>query len=150
MDRASNGPHPGPRTGNFTVEDQRSSGRQRNFEAENAQKTCENRPKKCFTQENSRQMSREFSRLLYWRTKSRHRPPPGTSPVNPSAEENLGSYVEGIIAGLSQQDKTSDISFLAPVPATAEANQQEKTTTKESKNPTSSEILEGQVFRRFH
>ena len=38
VDRASNGLHPGPRTGNFTVEDQKSSGRKRNSEAENAQK----------------------------------------------------------------------------------------------------------------
>ena len=29
VDRASNGLHPGPRTGNFTVEDQKSSGRKR-------------------------------------------------------------------------------------------------------------------------
>ena len=65
VDRASNGLHPGPRTSNFTVEDQRSSGRQRNPEAENAQKTWENRPKRCFTQENSRQMSRESSTDSY-------------------------------------------------------------------------------------
>ena len=39
VDRASNGPHPAPRTGNSTVDDQRSSGRQRNPEVENSQKT---------------------------------------------------------------------------------------------------------------
>ena len=61
VDRASNGPHPGPRTGNFTVEDQRSSGRQRNPEVGNSQKSWENRPKTCFTQENSRLRSRESS-----------------------------------------------------------------------------------------
>ena len=61
VDRASNGPHPGPRTGNSTAEDQRSSGRQRNPEVGNSQKTWENRPKTCFTQENSRLRSRESS-----------------------------------------------------------------------------------------
>ena len=61
VDRASNGPHPGPRTGNSTVEDQRSSGRQRNPEVGNSQKTWEKRPKTCFTQENSRLRSRESS-----------------------------------------------------------------------------------------
>ena len=39
VDRASNGPHPGPRTGISTVEDQRSSGRQRNPEVGNSQKS---------------------------------------------------------------------------------------------------------------
>ena len=61
VDRASNGTHPAPRTGNSTVEDQRSSGRQRNPEVESSQKTWENRPKTCFTQENSRLRSRESS-----------------------------------------------------------------------------------------
>ena len=61
VDRASNGPHPGPRTGNSTVEDQRSSGRQRNPEVGNSQKSWENRPKTCFTRENSRLRSRESS-----------------------------------------------------------------------------------------
>ena len=46
---------------NSTMEDRRSSGLQRNSEAENAQKTWENRAKRCFTQENSRQMSRDSS-----------------------------------------------------------------------------------------
>ena len=61
VDQESNGPHPAPRTGNSTVEDQRSSGRQRNPEVESSQKTWENRPKTCFTQENSRLRSRESS-----------------------------------------------------------------------------------------
>ena len=61
VDRASNGLHPGPRTSTFTVEDQRSSGLQRNSEARNSQKTWENRPKNNFTQENRRQRSRERS-----------------------------------------------------------------------------------------
>ena len=61
VDRASNGPHPGPRTGNSTVEDQKSSGRQRNPEVRNSQKSWENRPKTCFMQENSRLRSRESS-----------------------------------------------------------------------------------------
>ena len=46
---------------NFTMEDQRSSGLQRNPEAKNTRKTGENRPKRCFMQENSRQMSRQIS-----------------------------------------------------------------------------------------
>ena len=43
------------------MEDYRSSGLQRYSEVVNAQKTWENRPKRCFTQENSRHMSRESS-----------------------------------------------------------------------------------------
>ena len=39
VDRASNGPHPGPRTDNFTMGDRRSSGQQRNPEVGNSQKT---------------------------------------------------------------------------------------------------------------
>ena len=61
VDRASNGPHPGPRRSNSTVEDQKSSGRQRNPEVRNSQKTWENRPKTCFMQESSRLRSRESS-----------------------------------------------------------------------------------------
>ena len=61
MDRVSNGPHPGMRAGNFTEEDQRSSGRQRNPEVGNSQKMWENRPKTCFTQEESILRSRESS-----------------------------------------------------------------------------------------
>ena len=61
MDRGSDGPHLGPKMTNYTVADQRSSGLQRNPESENSQKTWENHPKTCFTQENSRQMSRQSS-----------------------------------------------------------------------------------------
>ena len=61
VDQASNGLHPGPRTDNFTMGDRRSSGLQRNPEVGNAQKTRKNRPKTCFTQENSGQRSRESS-----------------------------------------------------------------------------------------
>ena len=43
------------------MEAQRSSGPQRNPEVVNMLKTKENRPKMCFTQENSRQRSRESS-----------------------------------------------------------------------------------------
>ena len=53
VDRESNGLHVGPRKAIFTVEDRRSSGLQQNPEAENSQKTWDNRP--------SRQMSRESS-----------------------------------------------------------------------------------------
>ena len=61
VDRGSAGPHPGPRAAISTMGDQRSSGLQRNPEVENVQKTWENCPKRSFTQENSRQMSRESS-----------------------------------------------------------------------------------------
>ena len=61
VERGSSGLHVVPRTANSTVEDRRSSGLQRNPEAENAQKTWETRPRKCFMQENSRQMSRQSS-----------------------------------------------------------------------------------------
>ena len=60
-DQGSSGLHVGPRTASFTVEDRRSSGLKRNPEAENSQETWENRPKRCFTQENSREISRESS-----------------------------------------------------------------------------------------
>ena len=61
VDRESGGLHVGPRVSIFTVEDRRSSVLKRNPEAEKAQKTWENCPKKCFMQKNSRQMSRETS-----------------------------------------------------------------------------------------
>ena len=61
VDRESDGPQLGPRASNFTMEDQRSSGPQRNPEVVNMLKTKENRPKMGFTQENSRQRSRESS-----------------------------------------------------------------------------------------
>ena len=71
VDRRSAGLHPGLRTANSTMEDQRSSGLQRSPEAENAQKTWENRPSKCFTQENSRQMSRQSSVDSYYGEQNR-------------------------------------------------------------------------------
>ena len=71
VDRESNRLHVGPKTANFTVEDRRSSGLQRNPEAVNAQKTWKNRPKKCFTQGNSRQMSRESSVDSYYSEQNR-------------------------------------------------------------------------------
>ena len=61
VDRGSDGLQLGPRTSNSTMEDQRSSGPQRNPEVVNTLKTKENRPRMCFTQENSRQRSRESS-----------------------------------------------------------------------------------------
>ena len=61
VDRGSNGPHLSPRPTDFTVTDRRSSGLQRNAEVGNTQKLWENRPKTCFTQENSRLRSRESS-----------------------------------------------------------------------------------------
>ena len=61
VDRGSDGLQLGPRTSNFTMEGQRSSGPQRNPEVVNMLKTKENRPRMCFTQENSRQRSRESS-----------------------------------------------------------------------------------------
>ena len=65
VDRGSAGPHSGPKVANSTKEDQRSSGLQRNPEAENTQKTWENRPKRCFLQQNGRQMPRQSSVDFY-------------------------------------------------------------------------------------
>ena len=61
VDRGSNGLHPSPRSTDFTIKDQRSSGLQRNAEVGNSQKTWENRPKTCLMHENSRQLSRQSS-----------------------------------------------------------------------------------------
>ena len=65
VDRGSNGPHLSPRPTDFTITDRRSSGLQRNAEVGNTQKLWENRPKTCFTQENSRLRSRESSTDSY-------------------------------------------------------------------------------------
>ena len=62
VDRESDGPQLGPRASNFH---QRSSGPQRNPEVLNMLKTKKNRPKMYFTQENSRQRSRESSTESY-------------------------------------------------------------------------------------
>ena len=61
MDQESMGPHKNPRATNFALRDHKSSGPQRNSEVGNTQKSWENCPKKCFSQENSRQMSRQSS-----------------------------------------------------------------------------------------
>ena len=61
MDRGSTGPQYSPGVANFALGDQRSSGLQRNSEVGKAQKSWENCPRKCFIQENSRQMSRQSS-----------------------------------------------------------------------------------------
>ena len=61
VDRRSDGLHLSPRSTEFTITDQRSSGPQRNAEVGNSQKTMENRHKTCFTQESSRLRSRESS-----------------------------------------------------------------------------------------
>ena len=61
VDRGSNGPHLSPRPTDFTIRDRRSSGLQRNAEVGNAQKSWENCPRTCFTQENTRLRSRESS-----------------------------------------------------------------------------------------
>ena len=65
VDRGSNEPHLSPRPTNFTVRDRRSSGLQRNAEVGNAQKSWENRPRNCFTQENTRLRSRKSSTDSY-------------------------------------------------------------------------------------
>ena len=54
-------PHTGPKAANSTMEDQMSSGLQRNPEVENTLKTWETRPKRCFMEENNRKMSRQSS-----------------------------------------------------------------------------------------
>ena len=61
VDRETNGLHLGSKMTNYTVEDQSSSGLQRNPEAENSQKTWNKRPKTCFMQENSGQKTRQSS-----------------------------------------------------------------------------------------
>ena len=61
MDQTSVGPHKSPSSTNFVSRDHKSSGLQRNSEVGNAQKSWENCPRKCFIQENSRQMSRQTS-----------------------------------------------------------------------------------------
>ena len=61
VDRGSNGLHPSPRSTDFTIRNRRPSGLQRNAEVGNPQKSWENRPRTCFTQENSRMRSRESS-----------------------------------------------------------------------------------------
>ena len=60
-DRGSIGLHDSSKSTNFTTGDRRSSGLQWNSEVENAQKSWENRPRKCFTQENNRLTSRQSS-----------------------------------------------------------------------------------------
>ena len=61
VDRGSIGLHDSSKSANFTTGDRRSSGLQWNSEVENAQKSWENRPKKCFMQENNRLTSRQSS-----------------------------------------------------------------------------------------
>ena len=70
VDRGSCGLQESPRTSTFTVVDRRCRGLQRNPEVENTQKTWENGPKTCFTQENCRRMSRESSVDSYVREQS--------------------------------------------------------------------------------
>ena len=60
VDRGSIGLHDSSKPANFTTGDRRSSGLQWNSEVENAQKSWENRPRKCFV-ENSRLTSRQSS-----------------------------------------------------------------------------------------
>ena len=61
VDRGSTGLHDSSKSTNFTTGDRRSSGLQWNSEAENAQKSWENRTRKCFMQENNRLTSRQSS-----------------------------------------------------------------------------------------
>ena len=61
MDRGSVGPQENSKSANCTTGDRRSSGLQWNSEVENAQKSWENRPKKCFILESNRLASRQSS-----------------------------------------------------------------------------------------
>ena len=61
VDRGSDGPHPSPRSTDFTIRERKSSGLQRNTVVGNSQKLWENRPRACFTQKNSRLRSRDSS-----------------------------------------------------------------------------------------
>ena len=73
VDRESNGLHLGPKTPNYNVEHQRSSGLQRNPEADNGQKTCNKRPKACFMYENGIQLSRQSSEDSIYSEQNRDR-----------------------------------------------------------------------------
>ena len=76
VDRGSSGLQNSAKSANFTTGDRGSSGLQRNSKVKNSHKLWENRPRKCFIQENSRQMSRQsFSRLCSQRTKPRQSAP---------------------------------------------------------------------------
>ena len=61
VDRGSIGLQDSSKSASFTTRDRKSSGLQQNSEFENSQKLWENRPRKCFTQGNSRQMSLQNS-----------------------------------------------------------------------------------------
>ena len=61
VDRGSIELHDKAKSDNFTTGERRSSGLQRNSEVENTQNSWENRPKRCFIQENNRQMSLQSS-----------------------------------------------------------------------------------------
>ena len=61
VDRASIGLKDSTKSANFTTGNRRSSGLQWNSEVENAQKLWDNRPRKCFMQENSRLASHQSS-----------------------------------------------------------------------------------------
>ena len=61
VDRGSTGLHDSSKSANYTTGDRRSSGLQWNSEVENAQKSWENRTRKCSMQENSRLASRKSS-----------------------------------------------------------------------------------------
>ena len=61
VDQRSGGPNDSTMAADSALGDRRSSGLQLNSEAENAQKTWGNRPRKCFMQETSRHMSRQSS-----------------------------------------------------------------------------------------
>ena len=61
MDRGSVGLQGRSKEAIFIMGDQRSGRLQRNSEVENAQKSWENRPRKCFIQENDRLTSRQSS-----------------------------------------------------------------------------------------
>ena len=61
VDRGSIGLQDSAKSANFTRGDRGSSRLQQNSEIENSYKLWENRPRKCFIQESSRQMSRQSS-----------------------------------------------------------------------------------------
>ena len=61
VDRGSIGLHDSSKSASFTTGDRMSSGLQWNSEVENTQKSWENRPRKCFMQENNRLTSRQSS-----------------------------------------------------------------------------------------
>ena len=119
VDPGSDGLQLGPRTSNSTMEDQRSSGPQRNPEVVNMLNTKENRPRTCFTQENSRQRSRESSIESYTSEQNRDMVT-GANPTPHMVPEFLTGRPMHSRAPLQRQNSNNDESqdTVSQVPGT--------------------------------